>query len=387
MAPRYRVSCEVPTRMASRSAPASLVLLVSVFLLSGPLGHAEPVAQPIATIAQQVATIASDRTDYPPGDTVTLTGGGWTPQETVTIVLHRDPFLHPDNVLTSVADANGTITNTSFRAALDDFGVTFFVTATGSQSGLQATTTFKAAETSLDRRRLHGLEHGRQLEPVRRARRQGRHHDSGWRFKRPLSGRQLGARIRRPRDPHGRCRHAAKPHGVGRLAERRQPRGRSRNAERIRRHAPRLRRHRRLQRRHGQRLGHRPHPPGECHRQPAERQHQPLGRGDVQPVRRHGQHPEFQQPWEFNNPAAPTTSRAARSASTATSRTPGPSSRRPARSCSPAAAAGRRFNAPGTNQFFNVVVNSGVYTTSTSAVNAQIRVRGNWTMDGAAEPD
>ena len=97
MAPRHRVSCEVPTRMASRSALASPVLLVLVFLLSGPLWHAEPVAQ-------QVATIASDLTEYSPGDTVTLTGGGWTPQETVTIVLHRQPLVHPDTVLTAVAD-------------------------------------------------------------------------------------------------------------------------------------------------------------------------------------------------------------------------------------------------------------------------------------------
>ena len=118
------------------------MLLVSVFLLSGPLGHAEPVAQ-------QVATIASDLTEYSPGDTVTLTGGGWTPQETVTIVLHRDPFLHPDTVLTSVADASGTITNTSFAPALDDIGVTFFVTASGSQSGLQAFTTFDAKAKKL----------------------------------------------------------------------------------------------------------------------------------------------------------------------------------------------------------------------------------------------
>ena len=95
------------------------------FLLSGPLGHAEPVAQ-------RVATIASDLTEYSPGDTVTLTGGGWTPQETVTIVLHRQPLVHPDTVLTSVADASGTITNTSFAPALDDIGVTFFVTASGS---------------------------------------------------------------------------------------------------------------------------------------------------------------------------------------------------------------------------------------------------------------
>ena len=43
------------------------------------------------------------------------------------------------------------------------------------------------------------------------------------------------------------------------------------------------------------------------------------------------------------------------------------------------------FDAPGTNQFFNVVVATGVNTQFDSAVDAQIRVRGNWTMNGTAE--
>ena len=64
--------------------------------------------------AQAAATITSDLPDYEPGQTVTLTGSGWTPGETVTIVLHRQPLVQPDTVLTAVADASGTITNTSF---------------------------------------------------------------------------------------------------------------------------------------------------------------------------------------------------------------------------------------------------------------------------------
>ena len=132
--------------MTSRPAPASLLLLVLAFLLAGLVGHARLATDPLAVDAraQAVATIASDLPDYAPGETVTLTGSGWTPGETVTIVLHRQPLVQPDTVLTAVADGSGTITNTSFAPSLGDLGVTFFVTATGSQSGLQATTTFDA---------------------------------------------------------------------------------------------------------------------------------------------------------------------------------------------------------------------------------------------------
>ena len=45
------------------------------------------------------------------------------------------------------------------------------------------------------------------------------------------------------------------------------------------------------------------------------------------------------------------------------------------------------FDAPGRNQFNNVVVNSGVNTDLSSKSDAQILVRGDWTMDGTAEPD
>jgi hypothetical protein len=56
--------------MASGSAPASLLLLVAVFLLSGPLGARDPWRSRCGD-RWQVAVIASDLTDYTPGDTVT----------------------------------------------------------------------------------------------------------------------------------------------------------------------------------------------------------------------------------------------------------------------------------------------------------------------------
>ena len=72
------------------------MLLVSAFLLIGLVGH-NPLAHAVRgdLSAQEAATITSDLTDYALGQTVTLTGSGWTPGETVTIVLHRQPSCTP----------------------------------------------------------------------------------------------------------------------------------------------------------------------------------------------------------------------------------------------------------------------------------------------------
>ncbi|PYR16070.1 MAG: hypothetical protein DMF98_28440, partial [Acidobacteria bacterium] len=39
------------------------------------------------------ATIVTDRADYAPGTTVTITGSGWVPGETVTLTLEEAPLL------------------------------------------------------------------------------------------------------------------------------------------------------------------------------------------------------------------------------------------------------------------------------------------------------
>ena len=97
------------------------------------------------TSARPAATISTDKDDYPPGHAVTFRGHGWAPGERVTIVLHRDPPVHGDEVLTCVADASGRVTNTDFAPADYDLGVRFEVTATGAISGRRARTSFTDA--------------------------------------------------------------------------------------------------------------------------------------------------------------------------------------------------------------------------------------------------
>src|SRR4029453_7061675 len=81
-------------------------------------------------------------TDYAPGETVTITGTGWLPGETVTLNIHRDTNDPPDTVLTAVADVDGNITNSEYVVQNYDIGVVFLLTATGQTSGYTAQTSF-----------------------------------------------------------------------------------------------------------------------------------------------------------------------------------------------------------------------------------------------------
>src|SRR5437762_11118659 len=89
------------------------------------------------------ATVRTDKADYTPGQTVTITGGGWVPGETVTLTLAEVPShdVHPLAPVT--ADASGTILSTEFVPAPDDVGTRFYLTAAGRQS--QAQTSFTDA--------------------------------------------------------------------------------------------------------------------------------------------------------------------------------------------------------------------------------------------------
>jgi hypothetical protein len=87
-------------------------------------------------------TVSSDRPDYAPNTTVTIRGNGWTPGETVSILLHESPTIDADRTLSAAADASGAIQNTSFKPDVHDLTVNFVVTATGSLSGASAQTIF-----------------------------------------------------------------------------------------------------------------------------------------------------------------------------------------------------------------------------------------------------
>src|SRR6202030_1800707 len=74
------------------------------------------------------ATVASDRTDYPPNTTVQLTGTGWSPGERVTLTI-RESDGDPDTVVNVTADANGSISNSGFQTNNGDKHEAFLVKA------------------------------------------------------------------------------------------------------------------------------------------------------------------------------------------------------------------------------------------------------------------
>ena len=87
------------------------------------------------------ATVKTDAADYPPGSTVTITGSGWQPGETVTLTLLEFPLLDTHGPFAVVADANGSISDSSFITDEHDLNISFLVTASGAVS--QAQSTFK----------------------------------------------------------------------------------------------------------------------------------------------------------------------------------------------------------------------------------------------------
>ncbi len=95
-----------------------------------------------ATIAQAQATIATDKPDYPPGDTVIVTGSGWQAGETVSLTFVESPLVHPAELLSAVADVDGNIYDNAYIIQDHDLGQSFALTATGQTSGLTAETWF-----------------------------------------------------------------------------------------------------------------------------------------------------------------------------------------------------------------------------------------------------
>ncbi|MGH9845556.1 MAG: Kelch repeat-containing protein, partial [Blastocatellia bacterium] len=108
-------------------------------------------------------TVTTDKTDYTPGMKVVITGAGWTPGETVSMVLHREPETLPDTTLSSQANSTGGFTNNSYTVQMADVGVTFTLTATGQTSGCTAQTNFTDAPASVD---LDQVRNGTAASPV-----------------------------------------------------------------------------------------------------------------------------------------------------------------------------------------------------------------------------
>jgi VCBS repeat-containing protein len=94
---------------------------------------------PDGTTQASLPTIQSDKTEYAPGQLVTLTGSGWQPGESVNIVVNDDQGKTWNRNVDVTADASGNISD-SFNLP-DWFVAVYSVKATGA-SGAVATTSF-----------------------------------------------------------------------------------------------------------------------------------------------------------------------------------------------------------------------------------------------------
>src|SRR3990170_3743491 len=106
----------------------------------------EPTAEPtVEPTAAPAPTIQSDKADYAPGETVTLTGANWRSAEAVHLFVNDDVGSTWSHSADVVAGEDGRF---SYSFALPTwFVATYSVTATGAGSGV-ATTTFTDAVTS-----------------------------------------------------------------------------------------------------------------------------------------------------------------------------------------------------------------------------------------------
>ena len=93
-------------------------------------------------------TVTTDKEDYQPGDTVTISGSGWLAGETVELVIEEDTPGADLLVFSSVADDNGDFVNRDLLIEERHLGVTFTLTATGLTSGLTAGTGFTDGNVS-----------------------------------------------------------------------------------------------------------------------------------------------------------------------------------------------------------------------------------------------
>ncbi len=132
---------------ARSSAAGSPMQQDGLLLVAGGKDAATPPNALASTELYGFATVKTDKADYAPGTTVTITGSGWKPGETVTLSLVEVPPIDTHGPYYATADANGNILNTDFVTNAYDVNIRFYLTALGQTSGFQARTAFSDAST------------------------------------------------------------------------------------------------------------------------------------------------------------------------------------------------------------------------------------------------
>jgi len=112
-------------------------------LIAGGINSAGQVLNSATLLKSSAASITTDKTDYAPGQIVTIAGSGFQPNERVDIYFHEFPEEYPDIFLSAVANQQGGFVVAEFAPQQIDIGRIFTLTAIGQSSSLVAQTAFK----------------------------------------------------------------------------------------------------------------------------------------------------------------------------------------------------------------------------------------------------
>ena len=114
-------------------------------LVAGGVNSAGQVLNSAKLVSSSRASVTTDKTDYAPGQIVTITGSGFQPNEQVDIYFHEFPEEYPDVFLSATANQQGNFVVAEFAPQEIDLGRIFTLTAIGQSSGFTAQTAFKDA--------------------------------------------------------------------------------------------------------------------------------------------------------------------------------------------------------------------------------------------------
>ncbi|MFZ0061836.1 MAG: YDG domain-containing protein [Pyrinomonadaceae bacterium] len=110
-------------------------------LVAGGVNSAGSVLDSFSILGSSAASITTDKLDYAPGETVTISGRGYQPGETVRVKIHEDPHTPQERGFDITAEADGSFSG-SYLVQDYDLSMRFIVSARGLTSGWTAHTTF-----------------------------------------------------------------------------------------------------------------------------------------------------------------------------------------------------------------------------------------------------
>ena len=100
-------------------------------LVAGGVNSAGQVLNFPKLVSSSTASVTTDKTDYAPGQIVTITGSGFQPNEQVNIYFHEFPEAYPDIFTPRLRTQQGNFVATDFAPQLIDLDRIFTLTAIG----------------------------------------------------------------------------------------------------------------------------------------------------------------------------------------------------------------------------------------------------------------